>query len=50
MSDPLNSEIKQAIVRCLRLPTAAEEIGDLFGLLTFGRARKVREQVIEIDA
>jgi acyl carrier protein len=53
MSDPLNSEIKQAIVRCLRLPTAAEEIGDtapLFGPDGIGLdSIDVLELVLELE-
>jgi len=53
MTDPLNSEIKQAIVRCLRLPTAPEEIGDiapLFGPDGIGLdSIDVLELVLELE-
>ena len=53
MTDPLNSEIKQAIVRCLRLPTAPEEIGDiapLFGPEGIGLdSIDVLELVLELE-
>jgi acyl carrier protein len=53
MSDPLNSEIKQAIVQCLRLPTAPESIGDaapLFGPDGIGLdSIDVLELVLELE-
>jgi acyl carrier protein len=53
MTDPLNSEIKQAIVRCLRLPTAPEEIVDtapLFGPDGIGLdSIDVLELVLELE-
>jgi acyl carrier protein len=53
MPNPLNSEIKQAIVRCLRLPTAPEEISDtapLFGPDGIGLdSIDVLELVLELE-
>jgi acyl carrier protein len=50
--DPLKAEIKQAIVRSLRLPITAEEIGDatpLFGTGLGLDSIDVLELVLEIE-
>jgi acyl carrier protein len=50
--DPLKSEIKQAIVRSLRLPITAEEIGDSTPLFADGLGLDsidVLELVLEIE-
>ena len=53
MSDALNDEIKQAIVRSLRLPITPEEIGDavpLFGPAGLGLdSIDVLELVLELE-
>jgi acyl carrier protein len=53
MSDALNDEIKQAIVRSLRLPMTPEEIGDsvpLFGPAGLGLdSIDVLELVLELE-
>jgi acyl carrier protein len=53
MSDPLNEEIKQALVRSLRLPITPEEIGDavpLFGPAGLGLdSIDVLELVLELE-
>jgi len=51
-ADPLKSEIKQAIVRSLRLPITAEEIGDSTPLFADGLGLDsidVLELVLEIE-
>ena len=51
-ADPLKSEIKQAIVRSLRLPMTAEEIGDSTPLFADGLGLDsidVLELVLEIE-
>ena len=50
--DPLKAEIKQAIVRCLRLPITVEDIGDdmpLFGEGLGLDSIDVLELVLELD-
>ena len=52
MSDALHTEIKQALVRSLRLPMAPEEIGDSMPLFGDGLGLDsidVLELVLEID-
>jgi acyl carrier protein len=53
MSEPLNAEVKQAIVRCLRLPGAPEDIDDrapLFGPAGIGLdSIDVLELVLELE-
>ena len=51
-ADPLKAEIKQAIVRSLRLPITAEEIGDSTPLFADGLGLDsidVLELVLEIE-
>ena len=51
-ADPLKTEIKQAIVRSLRLPITAEEIGDSTPLFADGLGLDsidVLELVLEIE-
>jgi acyl carrier protein len=51
-ADPLKTEIKQAIVRSLRLPITAEEIGDATPLFADGLGLDsidVLELVLEIE-
>jgi len=51
-ADPLKTEIKQAIVRSLRLPMTAEEIGDSTPLFADGLGLDsidVLELVLEIE-